>query len=160
MRALRSTLGPTLGPTLGLTLTMALAAAGCATTQTAAYVAPAPRGQPPGPPPPTLEGAWRLAMVRDAPQGVRLAATLKIEANHAQGSTDCRAWTANAPNFGMDLRFNGITAREQACTDQVRAAEQRYLDALAKTRTVQMRSGYLVLMDERGREQLYFARGG
>lgn len=147
---------------LGLTLTMALAAAGCATTQTAAVspVAPVQRGRPPGPPPPTLDGAWNLALVRDAPQGVRLAATLRIEADHAEGSTDCRAWTARAPNVGMDLRFDHLTAHEQACSDQVRVAERRYLDALAKVRTVEMRSGYLVLIDERGRDQLYFARGG
>jgi len=151
---------------VGLTLTMALCAAGCATTQSATvYVTPPRESDLPGPPPPTLDGAWRLAMVRDAPQGVRLAATLKIDANQAQGSTDCHAWTAAAPNLGMDLRFDRLTAdadaaHAQACTEQVRAAERRYLDALAKTRTVQMRSGYLVLMDERGREQLYFARGG
>jgi heat shock protein HslJ len=147
---------------LALTLTMAIAAAGCATTQTAAVSAPTPRPlrAPPGPPPPTLDGVWNLALVRDAPQGVRLAATLKIEADRAEGSTECRAWTARAPNVGMDLRFDRLTAREQACSDQIRAAERRYLDALAKVRTVQMRSGYLVLIDERGRDQLYFARGG
>ncbi len=148
---------------LGLTLTMALAAAGCATTQTAAVspAAPASRVRAPGPPPPTLDGAWNLALVRDAPpQGVRLAATLKIEADRAEGSTACRAWTARAPNIGMDLRFERLTAQELACSDQVRAAERRYLDALAKVRTAQMRSGYLVLIDERGRDQLYFQRGG
>ena len=150
-----------LGLTLTTTLTMALAAAGCATTQTATVaVAPARHGAPPGPPPPTLDGAWNLALVRDAPQGVRLAATLKIQADHAEGSTACRAWTARAPNVGMDLRFDGLSAHEQACSDQIRDAERRYLDALARVRTAQMRSGYLVLIDERGRDQLYFARGG
>ena len=75
--------------TMGLTLTMALAAGGCATTQTPTVaLTPSPRAQPPGPPPPTLEGAWNLAMVRGAPQGVRLAATLKIKDDRAEGISD------------------------------------------------------------------------
>lgn len=150
-----------LGLTLTTTLALALGAGGCATTQTAAApAAPRPLHRAPGPPPPTLDGAWNLALVRDAPQGVRLAATLKIEADQAEGSTACRAWTARAPNVGMDLRFERLTAQEQACSDQIRAAERRYLEALGRVRTAQMRSGYLVLIDERGRDQLYFARGG
>ena len=110
--------------------------------------------------PPTLEGAWSLAMVRDAPAGAKLSATLNIAANRAEGATECRAWTAQAPNYGMDLRFESMSAQEQACDGQLKAAEAKYLEALSAVRTVQMRSGYLVLMDERGRERLYFARGG
>ena len=72
----------------------------------------------------------------------------------------CRTWTATAPNYGMDLRFESMNAREQACDAQEKAMEAKYLDALAATRMVQMRAGYLVLMDEHGRERLYFARGG
>lgn len=144
---------------IGLTLTMALAAAGCATTQQEP-VAVAPRlGPAPGPAPPTLEGSWNLAMVRDAPQGVRLAGTLKIDADKAQGVTDCGAFTAHATNFGMDLRFEHVNAQDAACADAQKLGVQRtYLTALSNTRTVQIRAGFLVLMDERGREQLYFAR--
>lgn len=145
---------------LGLTVTMALAAAGCATTQAPAVAVAPPRAAPPGPPPPTLEGAWNLAMVRGAPQGVRLAATLKIEADRAEGISDCGVFTARAPNVGMDLQFNGLVTNEQTCNASVRAVEKTFIDALSSTRMVQMRAGYLVLMDERGREQLYFARGG
>lgn len=150
-----------IGKNGALALTMALAAAGCATTQQEP-VAVAPRlSDAPGPPPPTLDGAWNLAMVRGAPQGVRLAATLKIDADKAQGVTDCGAFTAQATNFGMDLRFDRLDAKDQACADTQKLAVQRtYLEALANVRTVQMRAGYLILMDERGREQLYFARGG
>lgn len=146
---------------IGLTLTLAMAAAGCATTQSPAVaVAPPSRAQPPGPPPPTLDGAWNLAMVRGAPQGVRLAATLKIQNERAEGVSACGAFTARAPNFGMDLQFNGLVTNEQTCNANVRALDKAFIDALSNTRMVQMRAGYLVLMDERGREQLYFARGG
>ncbi len=143
-----------------LALTMALAAAGCATTQQAP-VAVAPRlGPAPGPPPPTLDGAWNLAMVRGAPQGVRLAATLRIDADKAQGVTDCGPLSAQATNFGMDLRFDRLNADRSCADTQKLAAQRTFLDALASTRTVQMREGYLILMDQNGREQLYFARGG
>lgn len=146
--------------TVGLTLTMALAAGGCATTQAPTVAVAPPRVAPPGPPPPSLEGAWNLALVRGAPQGVRLAATLKIQNDRAEGVSDCGAFTARAPNLGMDLQFNGLVTNEQTCNANVRALEKTFIDALSSTRTVQMREGYLVLMDERGREQLYFARGG
>lgn len=150
-----------IGKNGALALTMALAAAGCATTQQEP-VAVAPRlSDAPGPPPPTLDGAWNLAMVRGAPQGVRLAGTLKIDADKAQGVTDCGAFTAQAMNFGMDLRFERVNAQDAACADNQKLDVQRtYLTALANTRMVQIRAGYLILMDERGREQLYFARGG
>ncbi len=145
--------------TLGLSVALAFAAAGCATAPVSvAVLAPPPPAALPAPP--TLEGAWSLAMLRDAPAGTKISATLKIAADHAEGATQCRAWTAAAPNYGMDLRFESMNTQEQACDDQMKAAEARYLDALAAVRTVQMRSGYLVLMDERGRERLYFARGG
>ena len=143
---------------LGLSVTMALSAAACATAPAPMVTLP-PVAQPPGPAPPTLDGAWSLAMVRDAPAGAKIAATLKIAADHAEGVTQCQAWTAAAPNFGMDLRFESMTTQEQACDTQLKAAEAKYLEALSAVRTVQMRSGYLVLMDERGRERLYFARG-
>lgn len=146
------------GVSIGLSLTLALSAAACATAP-APVAAPAPRVQPPGPPPPTLEGQWALAMVRDAAPGVKLAASLKIDADRAEGVTACRAWTAQAPNFGMDLRFESMAAQEQACDAQMKAAEAKYLEALRDVRTVQMRSGYLILSDSRGRERLYFARG-
>ena len=144
---------------LGLSLTVAVGLAGCATAPTPVAVAPQP---PPGQSlaPPTLEGAWSLAMVRDAPIGARLSATMKIAADHAEGATSCRAWTAVAPNYGMDLRFESMNAHEQACDAQEKAMEAKYLDALNATRMVQMRAGYLVLLDEHGRERLYFARGG
>ena len=143
---------------LGLTVSLAIAAAGCATAPVPVAVL-APQPPPPGPAPPTLDGQWSLAMLRDAPVGAQLSATLKIAADHAEGATECRAWTAIAPNYGMDLRFESMTAHEQTCDSGLKAAETKYLEALAAVRTVQMRSGYLVLMDERGRERLYFARG-
>ena len=148
---------------IGLTLTMALAAAGCATTQTAATTeAPAPRvsrNQPPAPP--TLDGDWRLALLRDAPQGARLSATLRIADDRAEGASDCGAWTAQARNFGMDLRFDRLTgAGAQACSDQIRLLDGKYRAALSAARTVQMREGYLVLMDQHGSETLFFARDG
>jgi heat shock protein HslJ len=143
---------------LGLSLTLALATAACATAPVPVAVLP-PAPPEPGPAPPTLDGQWSLAMVRDAAPGAKLAASLKINADHAEGVTACRAWTAAAPNFGMDLRFEGISAREQACDDQTKAAEARYLDALKDVRVAQMRAGYLILMDSNGRERLYFARG-
>lgn len=145
---------------LGLTLTMALAAAGCATTQAPTVAVAPPRAAPPGPPPPSLDGAWNLALVRDAPQGVRLAATLKIHNERVEGMSDCGAFTARAPNLGMDLQFNGLVTNEQTCNANVRALDKTFIDALSNIRMAQMRAGYLVLMDERGREQLYFARGG
>ena len=143
---------------LGLSLTLAIGLAGCATapTTTSMIVPPQPTA---GPAPPTLEGDWALAMVRDAPIGARLSATLKIAADHAEGATQCHAWTARAPNYGMDLRFESMSAAEQTCDAQAKALEVKYLAALADTRMVQMRAGYLVLLDERGRERLYFARG-
>ena len=144
---------------LGLSLTIAVGLAGCATAPVPVAVAPPPAPASPQAPP-TLDGAWSLAMVRDAPVGARLAATLKIAADRAEGATQCRAWTAAAPNYGMDLRFESMTARAQACDAQQKAMEAKYLDALAATRMVQMRAGYLVLLDEHGRERLYFARGG
>jgi len=144
---------------LGLSVTLAIAATGCATAPAPVAVL-APRAPDALPAPPTLEGAWSLAMVRDAPTGARISATLKIAADRAEGATECRAWSAQAPNYGMDLRFESMTAQEQACDSQLKAAEAKYLEALSSVRTVQMRSGYLVLMDERGRERLYFARGG
>jgi hypothetical protein len=143
---------------IGLSITLALSAAACATAPVPVAVAP-PAPPPPGPPPPTLDGAWSLAMLRDAAPGLKLAASLKIEANRAEGVTACRAWTAAAPNFGMDLRFEGVSAQEQPCDAQLKAAEDKYLEALAQVRTVQMRSGYLILSDANGRERLFFARG-
>jgi heat shock protein HslJ len=143
---------------LGLSITLALSAAACATAPTPVAVAP-PVAPPPGPAPPTLDGRWSLAMVRDAPLGARLAASLKIEADHAEGVTACRTWTAAAPNYGMDLRFDGLQDQELACDGNMRAAEDKYLEALAAVRTVQMRAGYLILSDQNGRERLYFARG-
>lgn len=144
---------------LGLSLTLAAGLTGCATAPATVAVAPPPAPTI-GPAPPTLDGAWSLAMVRDAPAGMRMAATMKISADRAEGSTSCRAWTASAPNYGMDLRFESMNAQEQACDAQQKALEAKYLDALAATRMAQMRAGYLVLLDERGRERLYFARGG
>ncbi len=144
---------------LGLSVTLALASAACATAPAPVAVAP-PRAPDIGPAPPTLEGQWALAMVRDAPQGMKLAASLKIEADRAEGVTACTAWTADAPNLGMDLRFERLNGREQACDGNMKAIEAKYLEALKEVRMVQMRAGYLVLMDARGRERLYFARGG
>jgi len=143
---------------LGLSITLALSAAACATAPTTVAVAP-PVAPPPGPAPPTLDGKWALAMVRDAPLGTRLAASLKIEADQAAGVTACRTWTANAPNAGMDLRFERVQGQELTCDGNMKAAEDKYLEALAAVRTAQMRAGYLILMDEAGRERLYFARG-
>lgn len=144
---------------LGLSVTLALAASACATAPPAS-ISVAPRAaEPPGPPPPTLDGKWSLAMVRDAPLGTRLAASMKIEADRAAGVTACGSWTADAPNLGMDLRFTGMQGQEQTCDGNMRAVEERYLEALKAVRTVQMRAGYLVLIDDRGRERLYFARG-
>jgi hypothetical protein len=143
---------------LGLSITLALATAACATAPTPVAVVP-PGPPPPGPPPPTLDGSWSLAMLRDAPLGARLSASLKIEADRAEGVTACRAWKAAAPNIGMDLRFERIDGQEQSCDGNMKAVEQKYLEALEATRSVQMRSGYLVLMDQTGRERLFFARG-
>ena len=44
------------------------------------------------------------------------------------------------------------------CDGNMRAVEEKFVAALKDVRTVQMRAGYLVLSDERGRERLYFAR--
>lgn len=143
---------------LGLSITLALSAAACATAPTTVAVAP-PVAPPPGPAPPTLDGRWALAMVRDAPLGTRLAASLKIEANQAAGVTACRTWTAEAPNLGMDLRFDRLQGQELTCDGNMKAVEDKYLEALASVRTVQMRAGYLILSDQNGRERLYFARG-
>lgn len=143
---------------LGLSITLALATAACATVPTPVAVAP-PAPPAPGPAPPTLEGQWSLAMVRDAPLGAKLSASLKIRADQAEGYTACRTWTADAPNFGMDLRFERLNGQEQTCDGNMKAVEEKYLEALSATRTAQMRSGYLVLMDANGRERLFFARG-
>jgi len=143
---------------LGVTLTLALAASACATAPApVAVVAPPPAPAPPAPP--TLEGKWSLAMLRDAPLGTRLGASLKIEADRAAGATVCQSWTALAPNFGMDLRFESLTAQELTCDGNMKAVEEKYLEALKDVRTAQMRAGYLVLLDADGRERLYFARG-
>lgn len=145
---------------LGLSVTLAMSVAACATAPAPVAVLP-PVAPTPYPAPPTLDGAWSLAMLRDAPAGAaKLSATLKIDADHAEGAGPCTAWTAAAPNYGMDLRFESMTAQEQVCDAQMKAAEAKYIEALSAVRTVQMRSGYLVLMDERGRERLFFARGG
>lgn len=145
--------------TLALSVTLALATAACATAPVPVATLP-PGPPPPGPPPPTLDGQWSLAMVRDAPLGAKLSASLKIQADRAEGVTACRAWTAEAPNMGMDIRFERLNGQEQACDGNMRAVEAKYLEALQEVRMVQMRAGYLILMDERGRERLYFARGG
>jgi heat shock protein HslJ len=144
---------------LGLSITLALAAGACATAPTASVTVAPPVAPPPGPAPPTLDGKWALAMVRDAPLGTRLGASLRIEADRAEGITACRSWTAAAPNTGMDLRFERRQDQELTCDGNMKAAEDKYLEALAQVRTAQMRAGYLILMDERGRERLYFARG-
>lgn len=143
---------------LGLSLTLAVAVSACATVPTPVAVAP-PAAPPSEPAPPTLDGAWALAMVRDAPVGAKLSASLRIEADHAQGVTACRTWTAAAPNIGMDLRFDAMQQQETACDGAMKAIEDRYVQALGEVRTVQMRAGYLILSDARGRERLYFARG-
>jgi len=143
---------------LGLTLTVAALASACATAPTQVTVtAPAPAAHPPAPP--TLEGQWALAMLRDAPANARVTAPLKIQAGHAEGATDCRAWSASAPNSGMDLRLEALSDQPQSCEGAVKAIEEKYVSALKDVRMVQMRSGYLIMIDQNGRERLYFTRG-
>lgn len=145
---------------LGLTLTLAVAASACATTPAPVASAPAPQRASAPPAPPTLEGRWSLALLRDAPADARVSATLKIEADRAEGATECRSWTAAAPNFGMDLRFESLTDQPLNCDGERKPLEEKFVSALKDVRTVQIRSGYLVLMDSKGRERLYFTRGG
>jgi heat shock protein HslJ len=138
-------------------VTLALASAACATAPATVASPPAPT-RAPGPPPPSLDGAWALALLRDAPADQRLAATLKLNGSRAEGQSACRAWSAEAPNFGMDLRFGAISAERRTCEPGADSLEQRYAAALAATRTATIRDGYLVLRDADGRDRLYFQR--
>lgn len=141
-----------------LALCLTIAAAGCATAPPVVVQAPPPRVEPPAPPPPTLEGEWRLAVLRDAPTGANISATLKIDAAQASGAAGCRAWTAGAVNFGSDLRFADVTEATNACAPGDVQLERKVLDVVTATRSARIRDGYLILIDESGRERAYFKR--
>jgi heat shock protein HslJ len=118
----------------------------------------APQTQPPAPPPPTLQGEWRLALLRDAPKGAQLSATLTIDQAHASGAAGCSAWTAKALNFGRDLQFDGLQESRGACANDELAGT--LIAILSDTREARINAGYLVLIDANGRERAYFSRPG
>jgi heat shock protein HslJ len=105
-----------------------------------------------------LEGEWRLAVLRDAPSGIAIAATLKIDSAQASGAAGCRAWTAGALRFGADLRFADLTEGANPCAQSEAQLERKVLDVVTATRSARIRDGYLILIDETGRERAYFKR--
>lgn len=144
-----------------LALAMTLAAAGCATQTPVAPAPPPPPPQapPPAPAPPTIDGDWFLVLARDAPQTAKLTGAIRIaDRKAANGSFACRTWTGEAASFGTDLRFNNVSPTPVTCEASVQSLDDRLFEALTATRRAAIRNGYLVLIDDVGRDRLYFQR--
>ena len=146
---------------------LVLAAAGCASAPAPAVVE-APRAPPnaPGPPPPTIERTWRLAFMDGAPETLPVAPTLKLAADtvnglKASGFAGCGEFSAPASLQGISIQFERV-APAPATTDcgaEAKKLETAYVAALASTRRLTIRAGYLVLINESGREHVYFTPG-
>lgn len=129
---------------------MILALIGCANMPVSA----AP--EPPGPPPPKLEGAWRLALLNNRP--VTAEARLQIDEVKTEGRTSCGAFVSEGGNAGVELTFEAMQPTENLQCDETAAkADEAVRATLAATSEIRIKQGYLVLMNEYGREIAYFA---
>lgn len=152
---------------LSLTVLVLAAAAACASRPEPPPVVAAqpPPPAPPGPPPPTIEREWRLAYMDgsvEAPSGLP---TLKLSADtvngmQASGFAGCGAFSGAAPLKGISIKFDPITPSDAPdCTAGAKLVQSQFVSALGAARRVTIRSGYLVLIDEFGRDRLYFTPG-
>jgi heat shock protein HslJ len=125
---------------------LALALAACAT----APVADAQSVSP---------GAWTLAHLDGAPEGVTRLPTLTIEDRRAVGSTGCNRWFASVDRSDGGVRFGIIGASKMACIDNhAMAMEQTFLAALARVRDTRTDGDQLVLTGENATEVMRFNR--
>lgn len=143
-----------------------LAAAGCASTPPVVteVVVPPPPPVAPGPPPPTIERLWRLAYLDGAPETLPVGATLELKAAEtgltAKGFAGCGEFEAPAPLTGISLRIDAVApAVPPECAADARVMQNQFVAALTATRRVTIRGGYLVLVDEFGKERAYFTPG-
>jgi heat shock protein HslJ len=79
----------------------------------------------------------------------------------ASGFAGCGAFSAPAPLTGISVRFQSLipSAPSEPCTPEARSVEQNFVATLSATRRLTIRGGYLVLIDEGGKDRAYFAPG-
>lgn len=154
---------------LSASLLLLAATAACATTPPPVVVAkpePPPEPPPPAPPPPTIERAWRLAYMDGVQEGKSLTPTLTLAPDATAGLTasgfaGCGAFAGPAPLTGISVRFQSLapTPPAEPCTPEARVLENQFVATLSATRRLTIRGGYLVLIDEGGKDRAYFAPG-
>jgi heat shock protein HslJ len=144
-----------------------LAAAGCATAPPPPVIVAKPEPppaapEPPAPPPPTIERAWTLAFIEGVSDPLPTSPTLTLKPDtlnglNVEGFSGCGAFSGPAPLSGVSIRFGAMAAaQDPACTPAARALESKFLLTLGDTRKLTIRSGYLVLIDDIGKDRAYF----
>jgi heat shock protein HslJ len=95
-----------------------------------------------------------------APDAVNGQESGQSGALSATGFAGCGDFTTPATRAGVSIRFTMPTpAPKESCPSEVRILENQYITALSAARRLTIRGGYLVLMDEGGRDRAYFVPG-
>jgi heat shock protein HslJ len=75
------------------------------------------------------------------------------------GNAGCNQFSGEAKVAGNSLRLGPLISTRRACVDQARMdREQRFLDAVERTRSWRIDQGHLVLLNTEGAELLRLAR--
>lgn len=91
--------------------------------------------------------------------------TLKLTPDQANGLAvsgfaGCGDFSGAAMRTGVTIQFTGVAPTANAtCASEARVLENQYVTALNVARRLTIRGGYLVLMDEGGRDRAYFVPG-
>ena len=153
---------------LSATLVLLSLAAGCATAPPPAAppISPPKPAPPPGPTPPVLEGGWRLMFLDGISGALAPGQTLKLARDAASGGLSatgfggCGEYASAATRTGVSIQFQSVVpAPKEGCETAIRALESQFVTALTTARRLTIRGGYLVLMDESGRDRAYFVPG-
>jgi heat shock protein HslJ len=106
------------------------------------------------------DGRWLLEemeglRVSEAP---RLFLTFTSDGK-VTGNAGCNQFSGEAKVAGNSLRLGPLISTRRACVDQARMdREQRFLDAVERTRSWRIDQGHLVLLNTEGAELLRLAR--